>query len=391
MERRGRLPDDAVARVKAIPAPDVAAWLDLTPARERHKYACFWPKCSSSDALHAYADGFRCYSCHQSGDVIEATMQRRGLDFRGAVDALASQFGVFLPESGGQGVRFTPPVGYKQESPRPRPVGGRDPARAASPEREAVYAALWRCCTLTPTGRAYLRERMGADVAGIEAEFRSVEGREEWKAILTALQGEFPAAVIQDAVGTREDGKLWLPLKGRAPVLVIPYRREGRVIGLRFRKLRPTTNKKFRYLDFQKDDDGHHRAPLWPYRADDLCGAGDPRPLHIVEGELNAATLAGYSRRYRVIGVPGVARWNDDWTPYLRGIPRIVLWYDADTAGDGAVDRLASAFQTAFGKRWLEERVQRQPMQGGDCNDLHRRGLLADYLAAYPIEGTPRA
>lgn len=378
----GRLPDDAVARVKAIPAPDVAAWLDLTPARERHKYGCLW--CESSDALHVYPDGFKCYACGKGGDVIEATMQRRGLDFRGAVDALASQFMVFLPESGGQGVRFTPPVGYKQESPRPRPVGSRDPAPAPNPEREAVYAALWRCCTLTPTGRAYLRERMGADVAGIEAEFRSVEGREGWKAILTALQGEFPAAVIQDAVGTHEDGKLALPFGGNAPVLVIPYRLEGRTVGVRFRNLTPGHDKKARYRDLGK------RAPLWPYRADDLCGAGDPRPLHIVEGELNAATLAGYSRRYRVIGVPGVARWNDDWTPYLRGIPRVVVWYDGDTAGDKGVSDLARKFQSAFGQVWLEDRVLRQPMQGGDLNDLHRQGTLPEYLADHAPEEVPQ-
>lgn len=378
----------AIAQVKEIPGPDVAEWLGLPKARERHKWACVW--CDSSDALEVYPEGGRgahCFSCGKSDSVVGMVMAKQGYDFADAVHALAGRFGIYIPDT-----RDLP----APRAPRP-PVAA--PVRTVAPEveaeaqlastcREAIYRAVLDTLSLEPFAREYLAGRgfRGLDHLFAEDGFRSIDGRTGWarvwnalrtsgfvdeqiKAVLTPYRPEKPKP---DTV--RERYKL--PWASFASVLVIPYRYQGRIVGLRFRKLNPTPRDKG---DRYRDLGG--RTPPMPFNADALDGCGE-QELHVVEGELNAWTLAG--ENLRAIGLPGAqSPWRTEWTPLVRAAKLLVAWYDNDKGGHSGAGRLAEALQGEMGAPWLAERG-RHLAPTKDANDLHREGLLRGIINAAP-------
>lgn len=83
----------------ALSGADVAGEVGLSPARERHKYAC--PACPSSNALHAYPrpkGGAYCFSCGASFSAVDLAAAALGLSPAEACRRLAERFGI-RPES----------------------------------------------------------------------------------------------------------------------------------------------------------------------------------------------------------------------------------------------------------------------------------------------------
>lgn len=382
-----RLPPLPWEEVNARPAPEVARLLGLTPARERGKFAC--PVHGGSDSLHAYKGdgaGFYCFSgCQRAYSNVDLAAAVWGMTPADTCKRLADLFGILYERTlagAGSGERRSAP--RSSAAPPPRPAPARPPAPepaedpAAIAARQAVYAAVLERLTLGTEGRAFLAGRgfHGFEELAAADGFRSLDGLEGWRALWRALRRDFPDAAL-DAVlrPPKDDGsgeRYALPFGGRAPVLVLPYRYRGEVVGLRFRNLAPR-DKRDRYRDL-----GSRRPPM-PFNADALEGAAG-QELHVVEGELNAWTLKGAG--LRAVGLPGAATpWRPTWTPLVRDVARLVAWYDADKGGQKGAANLAAALQAELGGAWLE-RHGRKVTPPADPNQLLIDGTLYDHIDA---------
>jgi DNA primase len=56
---------------------------------------------------------------------------------------------------------------------------------------------------------------------------------------------------------------------------------------------------------------------------------------------------------------------------------KVVTFFDADDAGDKAVEKLRDALQAEYGPEWVKDKLtRRRPMAGKDANDLRVKGLI---------------
>lgn len=359
---RGNLP---LEDVKAIDHESVAAWLGLTPARERHKYGCVW--CESSDALHIDATRIRCYSCGESGTNIDLVMARLGLNLRDAVRALAEEFGVLaLPGPS------TPTMAVA------RPIHAEIIERSElDSRRPAVYQAVLDTLILTPGAQRFLTDRgLPFHRTAEEYGFRGLDFRADWEDLWRALRRRFAESELRDILMPRNPTtgeRQMLPWAGRHGALVIPYLYHGEVLGLRFRKYQPR-DRRDRYRDLGG------QPPLFPFNADALDGCAGEE-LHVMEGELNAFVLWG-QHNLRVIGLPGAATpWRAEWSPRVSGVRRLVAWYDQDKAGLAGAERLAVQLSSDLGSDWVEAHAEQVVLPvGRDVNDLFREGVLGEYV-----------
>jgi hypothetical protein len=347
--------------VNDVDAATVAAHLRLRRARERRKFAC--PIHEGRDSLHAYErGGFYCWgACGRAYSNIDVAMIVWRVTAAEACARLAATFGLVAtgtydarPFRGGAAPAQTPPLS----------VGRRDVIaalhRLPNPALPPVlYADFLRITDLTAPGADYLDGRGIDSERAVRDGFRSIDGRREWD----ELRGHFATYRLEERQAA---GLVFMPWSGYAPALVIPYWFRGHVVGLRFRRLTDWTPKYSSLIEAN---------PPLPFNADAL-GADE---VHCVEGELNAYTLTLYD--LSAVGIAGAGVWRDDWTPRLRNARRIVLWFDADEAGDRGAERVRDSLAATFGRAWVEERGRRIVLPPGeDANSLHVDGKLDDRI-----------
>jgi hypothetical protein len=105
--------------------------------------------------------------------------------------------------------------------------------------------------------------------------------------------------------------------------------------------------------------------------------------LHWVEGELNAHTLSLPPYRQHAEGFPGADAWNDEWLEHAAGVFRHVLWYDEDTSGRAARERVTKKLAERHGDGWVLQRLRHvHTPPGKDANALHVEGRLAPIIRA---------
>lgn len=324
---------------RSLNGPRVAAELGLAPARARAKYACV--TCDSSDALHVYSDGAKCFACGWSGSVIDLASVAWRVEPGEACRMLAERFGI------------RPDPTYR---PEPGPV---NPPEPTGPDptvlrcKAEAYGDAVALLTLGPLGRAYLSGRGLAPELAHAHGIRSLETPGAWEALHAALAERHAPEAIE-AAGLGFNGRPWTPRKwrGGVPALTLPYlSRTGQVEALRWRRIDDAPED--RYMVPPKG------GACIPWRAEAVDG---PHPLHIVvaEGELDALALcqAGYD----AVGLGGATpsgallAWLVD---ALEDVAGLALWTDADAAGDGAVDRLAALLIERYGASWVRGRVRR--------------------------------
>lgn len=80
-----------------VPMPDMARFYGLQPDRAGFICCPFHGEKTPSMKLYEEARGFYCFGCHASGDVIDFVMRLFGLDFRGAVSKINTDFNLCLP------------------------------------------------------------------------------------------------------------------------------------------------------------------------------------------------------------------------------------------------------------------------------------------------------
>ena len=272
---------------------------------------------------------WRCFgACNEGGDIFKFVMKREGIDFKEALQKLASRAGVELKE-------------YQRESPEQREAY--DHLRKLLEDAVVFYRnhLFSNKDILT-----YLRDKRGLTDASIET-FGLGYAPHAWDSALTFFTGRsyseqdlFDAGLLSE----RESGGYYDRFRHR---IMIPIRDEqGRMAGFGARIVDPDDVPKFlnspETAIFSKGRllYGLDRARK-PIRAADQAV--------IVEGYLDVIALhqAGYEN---VVSPMGTALTEDQLRLLKRSTRRIVLALDPDTAGQKAVLRGLEAARSAMDK-----------------------------------------
>jgi DNA primase len=299
---------------------------------------------------------YHCFGCGVGGDVFSFVMETEGLDFTGALEALADRYGVQLER--------------EAEDPRDAVRRERRERLLALLERTAAYyvRVLWESAE-AGAARAYLAERgLGEEAL---REYRVGYAPSAWDRVLTASrragfsEEELLAAGL--AQRNRERGTVYDRFRRR---IMFPLADErGRVLGFGARALAGDAHGP-KYLN-SSDNEVFHKGSLL-YGAD-LARASAARAgrVVLVEGYTDAVALrqAGVTE---VVGSMGTALTGQQVAALARLAPSALFCQDPDTAGQEAVarsiDGLRSANQARVG-RAVEFRIVRLP-PGRDPADV---------------------
>jgi len=288
---------------------------------------------------------YHCFGCGAGGDVIHFVRQIDRLDFPEAVEALASRFGVTIPRRVSRGPRDD----------------HRERLYTAIASAERFYAAE----LAKPGNRAaeYLEER--AVPAAAAKRLGLGHARDAWESLVQGLGGAFPESLLLEAglLQPRQEGHGAYD-RFRDRLLFVVRDERGRPVGFGGRALSPQTEPK--YLNSPE-------SPLFTKRRL-LYGLTEAREAMrrreravVVEGYFDhlALFLADVEE---TVATMGTALTPEQAVKLKRLAPRVVLCYDGDSAGRGAV-RSALPHLLAQG---LEVRVARLP-EGEDPDDVRKR------------------
>jgi hypothetical protein len=324
--------------------PPAADLLSLIGGRFRHvartrggEYAGACPGCGGNDRFRVWPNATRpawwCRGCNKGGDAIQFLREFEGLSYHEAVERLggAAPAGEKKP---------VPPVAYEEAPPEPWQERARVVAAAAT-------RRLWSA--EGEGAMRYLRERRGLTDESIRR----------------AGLGLIPATDFdtEDRWGLSDGKKVWLP-KG----IAIPYELGGAIWQLKIRRPRPADGDLAAHIGPATDKaEGKYAAVRGSRPA--LYGLESVRDREhgfYVEGEFDALLLhqqAGDLIAAFTIGSASTLP-SGRWLWALRGLGRIFLAFDPDSAGkSGAEAALA-----------LSARMRIAQPIGGDVTEMHLAG-----------------
>ncbi|MGH2948099.1 MAG: DNA primase, partial [Solirubrobacteraceae bacterium] len=302
---------------------------------------------------------YHCFGCGAGGDVFTFVMETEGLDFAGALEALADRYGVELERE------------------------AEDPAAAARRQRSERLLAL-----LERTAAYYVRVLWESGEAGAAREYLAGRGLEE--GVLREYRVGFsPAAFDRVVEASRRAGFSEEELLGCG---LAAARRDGRGAVDRFRGriMFPLCDERGRVLGFgaravlpddlgpkylNSSDNAVFHKGRQVYGAD-LARAAAARAgrVVLVEGYTDAIALrqAGVAE---VVGSMGTALTDAQVDALRRLAPAVLFCQDPDAAGQAAVARGASAVRALNDRsrgRGLDFRIVRLPA-GEDPADVVQR------------------
>jgi DNA primase len=269
---------------------------------------------------------FYCFGCKASGTAIDFVMRRDRVEFLDALRTLADWAGVELPRSGRS---------REQTS-----------QRQAVLDANSAAAAFYTKRLSHPTdgapARAYLQQRQISEESATR--FGIGVAPDAWDGLLTALSPKYPASLLNESglVKARERGPGYYDtFRNR---LMFPIRDDaGRVIALGGRVL-PGSDDPAKYLN----------SPETPIFSKSKCVFGldlarqrivETRSVTVVEGYTDVV-MAHQFGVTNVVSVLGTALTEQHVSILRRFADRIVLLFDADAAGDNAVNRAVELFLT---------------------------------------------
>jgi DNA primase len=262
---------------------------------------------------------FHCFGCGAHGDVIGFVMRSEGLGFPEAVERLAREAGLPIPDS----------------SPEERDRAQRQATLVSALE---TAAAWYEQQLKTPAGRAafdYLRQR-GLTEATI-SRFRlgyAPEGRTALRDALARAGVPLELAIEAGLVGKGEDGNLFDRMRGR---VIFPITdRRGRVIAFGGRILGEGQPK---YLNSPETPLFHKGRTLYGL-AQALRPAKDAGEVIVAEGYMDVIALAqaGFPQ---AVAPLGTALTEEQMGELWRLALEPTLCFDGDSAGERAAARAA--------------------------------------------------
>jgi DNA primase len=275
---------------------------------------------------------FHCFGCKKSGDAITFVMERDRVGFREALRQLGDSAGISEPEYSGASKEKT---------------GQRKQLLDANSSAGVFFEKLLTDSVMGKAGRDYLHER------GFNAEslknFHIGLAADAWDALLRSpLMKAYPPTVLAAAglVKTRESGNgFYDTFRNR---LMFPIRDEnGRVIAFGGRAMPGTPDKpadKAKYLNSPETPIFSKSRTLFGL---DLARQKivETRTVAVVEGYTDVV-MAHQFGASNVVSPLGTALTENHVQILRRFAERIVLLFDADDAGDLAVNRAVELFLT---------------------------------------------
>src|SRR5918993_1159355 len=270
---------------------------------------------------------FRCYGCKAGGNAIDFVMQRDRVAFMEALRSLGEQAGVEMPK-----------FGVSKEK-----MGERQVLLEAHSAACGFFEKLLTGDGVGAAARAYLAER------GINAEsikrFQIGVAADAWDALLRSpAVRKYPPQLLATGglVKPRQSGDgFYDTFRNR---LMFPIRDEnGRVIAFGGRVM-PGSDDPAKYLNSPE-------TPLFS-KGRSVFGLDlarqrivETRTVVVVEGYTDVVVAHQYGAS-NVVSVLGTAMTEQHVNTLRRFADKIVLLFDADAAGDLAVDRAVGLFLT---------------------------------------------
>jgi DNA primase len=343
----------------------VGARTELKPAGPRRMTGLcpFHDERTPSFGIDPVEKLYHCFGCGAGGDVFKFAMETEGLDFAGALEALAERAGIELER--------------EAEDPREAERRGRRDRLLALLERTAAYyvRVLWESAEAAPA-RAYLAERgLEEDVL---REFRVGFSPSAWDRVIVASrragysEAELQAAGL--ALPRRDGSGLLDRFRGR---IMFPLADpKGHVLGFGARAIAPGDQPK--YLNTSESELFHKGSLVY---GADLARAAAARAgrLALVEGYTDVIAL-------RQAGIPetvcsmGTALTDRQLDALKRLTPKVLLCQDPDAAGQSAVAKGKDAirvFNEGHHLRGFDLRVVRLPPGEDPADVVQREGAEA--------------
>jgi len=301
---------------------------------------------------------YHCFGCGAGGDVFKFAMETEGLDFAGALEALAERAGIELER--------------EAEDPREAERRGRRERLLALLERTAAYyvRVLWESSEAAPA-RAYLAER-GLE-EGVLREFRVGFSPGSWDRVIVASRraGYSEAELLAAGLASRRRDGSGLLDRFRGRIMFPLADPKGHVLGFGARAIAPGDQPK--YLNTSESELFHKGSLVY---GADLARAPAARAgrLVLVEGYTDVIAL-------RQAGIPetvcsmGTALTDRQLDALKRLTPKVLLCQDPDAAGQEAVAKGKDAirvFNEGHHLRGFDLRVVRLP-PGQDPADVVQR------------------
>ena len=368
-----RLAPTPYAKVnRTLSGAQVAQEVGFKKARERDTYEC--PSCDSSDALHCYpkaSAGAFCFSCRMKFSAVDLAAAVWGMTPADACRRMADQFGI-RADSAYSGFKSKPTT--KSAASRTREA----PDPQVMQTRAEVYGSIVANLRLGDDGRSYLAGRgLDSDFASVQG-LRSIDSEPMWSDLRSYLVGAFTPdqlVIAGFAYQPDDDGgpRRWLPWYGSVPAILIPYYgRTGQIEAIRFRRMNDEKVKRY-----MAPLGAGARTPFGAERFDGPCPVG----IVITEGEFDC--LALIQAGWEAVALGGAAPSGavfDFVVSAAEDVAELVLWTDADHAGDRAVDELIQRLANRYGANWVEGRVRRWRSKMDACA-MARLGRSGDRAA----------
>jgi DNA primase len=318
-----------VARLKDTCVRDVVAAADMvevvsarTALRKasgtRYTGRCpFHDERTPSFSVNADLKLYYCFGCGAKGDVVTFVRETEGLDFVGAIEALAERFRV--------------PLEYEEASPR---------VEEARRRRERLHRVLDQAATFferylweTAAGeqvRAYLAGRGLGEQAAREFRLGLSPGR---GVAAKARERGFSLDELRAAGLVNARGNDYFPARLMFPLADA----RGRIVGFQARKLHDDDPLRGKYVNSPEGELFHKSAVLYGLHLARGAIAKDDRAL-VVEGNTDVIALrqAGLES---VVASMGTALTELQLRELARLTRRLYLCFDADAAGEEATLR----------------------------------------------------
>ena len=319
-------------RAQVLQAVDLVELISQTVALKRRgkNYVGLCPfhqEKTPSFSVNPSRQSFYCFGCKAGGTAFDFVMRRDRVEFKEALQILAGMAGIELPQFGGG-------------------------SRGAS-ERQALFEANSAACRFFENllwdeaqgaaARAYLRQRGFTDDS--LKRFHIGLAMEAWDALLRGPVGrKFPPHILAQAglVKAREGGQgHYDAFRNR---IMFPIRNEsGQIIAFGGRVM-PGSEDPAKYLNSPETALFSKSRSIFGL---DLARQRivETRNVAVVEGYTDVVMAHQYGAT-NVVSVLGTAMTEQHVAILRRFADRIVLLFDADSAGAAAVDRTVQLFLT---------------------------------------------
>jgi DNA primase len=316
-----RIKDESVERVKAAMEilPLVEDVVRLRKAGSTYKGLCpFHQERTPSFTVSPARGTFKCFGCGEGGDAITFVEKTENVDFVGAIEVLASRFGVELE--------------YEEASPEQEQKRRRDDRLRALLERAAEFYArvLWD----SPAGegaREYLASRgLGEEIC---REFRLGYAPGGARLASGAQQEGYTRDELQAAGLANSRGNDYFQRR-----IVFPLAdARGRVRGFQARKLHDDDPLQAKYVNSREGELFRKGDLLYGLDTARQAIAREDRAV-VVEGNTDVLALrqAGFAP---VVASMGTALTEAQLKELNRLTKRLFLCFDADAAGQDATLR----------------------------------------------------